>query len=121
MAKVLYGTDIYGDDVKLYDYKDTPSCEICNNKFRGGTIDKKGTRKTDLLTDVEKAIKNKQRHSYGHLRKITVDKILMGYMKQPRPSGLKPNQVFACECCYNVHISTIRMLKEKELNTLPGL
>lgn len=118
LNNIIYGTDLWGEPVKLYDYRDIPDCEICAIKGRGSNSTGKGSRKAKLYTSIEKAIQNQQNHRWGHIGKIKVDKKLRARLG-PRHPGLKNNQAWACHCCLDAHWNTARVIrKEKEKNTL---
>lgn len=54
MPKVIISDDIWGNPVELYNYEDTPECEICKKYDRGGNFEGRGKRRAKI------------KNTYGH-------------------------------------------------------
>lgn len=116
MPKPIFSMDVYGNEIQVYDHKDTPLCEICELELRGTNYEGLGPRRADLITSTEQAVANRQRHSWAHIRKIFVSERTLNKLAHPRPKGLKPGQAFACKPCYNVYRDAIQYVKEQSEN-----
>jgi hypothetical protein len=115
MPNVIMKEDLWGESVIIYDYKDTPECEICKSRERGGNFEGRGKRRAKLRTHTDVAIKNKDKKQVGHLGKIKGDPqmILKNFGK--RPPELNSDEVYACECC-----ETAWNMGKKFANTKPN-
>tara|TARA_A200000159_G_C7319965_1_gene338433 strand:+ start:1564 stop:1896 length:333 start_codon:yes stop_codon:yes gene_type:complete len=102
----VYVTDIFGDNVKIWDDKENPRCEICAIKGRA-------PRGAKNKYAVEKAILSKRPH-----QSIAIDNLTAEKLQQPRPPELPKNHAYVCNSCYDVYLTKQRDKKDIP-NTLP--
>ena len=118
MPKVIIDNDLWGDSIELYNYENTPECEICKKYERGGNFEGLGKRRAKLRTHTDIAIKNKNKNLVGHLGKIKGDPKTIKLRYGKRPKELKSNEIYACACCIESYNMGKNFIKNTP-NTLP--